>query len=59
MMSLRHTPLALAIALAGAVSLPAHAQQGGLEEIVVTAQKREQSLQDAPIAVTAFSAADL
>ena len=59
MMSLRHTPLALAIALASAVSLPAHAQQGGLEEIVVTAQKREQSLQDAPIAVTAFSAADL
>lgn len=28
---------------------------GGLEEIVVTAQKREQSLQDVPIAVTALT----
>lgn len=27
-----------------------------LEEVVVTAQKREQSLQDVPLAVTAFSA---
>ena len=32
---------------------------GGLEEIVVTAQKREQSLQDVPIAVTAISQASL
>jgi iron complex outermembrane recepter protein len=32
---------------------------GGLEEIVVTAQKREQSLQDVPIAVTAISEASL
>ncbi|MEJ5976213.1 TonB-dependent receptor [Novosphingobium sp. PS1R-30] len=29
--------------------------EGGLEEIVVTAQKREQSLQDVPIAVTAIT----
>ena len=35
----------------------AHAQ--ALEEIVVTAQKREQSLQDTPIAITAFNADDL
>lgn len=38
----------------------AHAQasdadNGGLEEIIVTAQKREQSLQDVPIAVTALT----
>jgi iron complex outermembrane recepter protein len=37
----------------------AHAQaadgNGGLEEIIVTAQKREQSLQDVPIAVTAVT----
>ncbi|MEM7277072.1 MAG: TonB-dependent receptor [Pseudomonadota bacterium] len=33
----------------------AQAQEGGLEEIVVTATKREASLQDIPIAVTAFS----
>lgn len=32
---------------------------GGLEEIVVTAQKREQNLQDVPVSVTALSAAAL
>jgi len=32
---------------------------GELEEIVVTAQYREQSLQDVPIAISAFSAQDL
>ncbi len=32
---------------------------GGLEEIVVTAQKREQRLQDVPVAVTAISEASL
>lgn len=31
----------------------------GLEEIVVTARKREESLQDVPVAVTAFSASDM
>lgn len=31
----------------------------GLEEVVVTAQKREQSLQDAPIAIAAFDASAL
>lgn len=30
-----------------------------LEEVVVTAQKRAESLQDAPIAITAFTASDL
>jgi iron complex outermembrane receptor protein len=32
------------------------AQSGGIEEIVVTAQKREQSLQDVPISITALTA---
>ncbi|MFK7731221.1 MAG: TonB-dependent receptor [Pseudomonadales bacterium] len=38
--------------------LPATAQ-GMLEEVIVTAQKREQSLQDVPIAVSAYSGAML
>ncbi len=55
--------LTLSTALVGTVLLPAQAwaqdqagnNNGGLEEIVVTAQKREQSVQDVPIAVTALS----
>jgi len=52
--------LSLSTALSGLMLLPegAFAQDGstgGLEEIVVTAQKREQSLQDVPIAVTAVT----
>ncbi len=46
----------------GATSTGLVAQQSGasaLEEIVVTARKREESLQETPIAVTAFSASDL
>ena len=39
----------------GAVSLPAVAAESKLEEVMVTAQKREQNLQDVPIAVTAFT----
>ncbi|MEO6717251.1 MAG: TonB-dependent receptor [Novosphingobium sp.] len=53
--------LALATTTALTVMTPAMAQNagtssnGGLEEIVVTAQKREQSMQDVPIAVTAVT----
>ena len=43
---------AVAAALAGG---PALAQEQTLEEIVVTAQKREQNVQDVPIAISAFS----
>lgn len=35
------------------------AHQGGLADIVVTAQRREEKLIDTPISVTAFSSADL
>lgn len=34
-------------------------QNGGLEEIVVTARKREESLQDVPASISALSAGDL
>jgi len=49
---------AVAAALAVGTPLPVHAQQAGassgIEEIVVTAQRREENLQDVGIAVTAL-----
>jgi len=54
--------LAVAAALAGTMAAPTavHAQAvrtaTALEEVVVTARKREETLQEVPIAVTAFSA---
>lgn len=45
---------ALASAVALATAVPAFAQPGGLEEIIVTAQKRSESLQDTPISMAAF-----
>ena len=48
----------LALATAAVVALPLHAeaQQIALEEIVVTARKRSESLQEIPVAISAFSA---
>ena len=54
--------LAAAIALLfGADSAPVFAQDGlaELEEVIVTARRREESLQEVPIAVSAFNAEDL
>ena len=48
-------PLVAAIALA----MPASAQQLALEEVVVTAQKRVQSLMDVPLSVSAVSGAKM
>jgi len=50
--------------LATGLVAPAFAQdaeesQGGIEEIVVTAQRREENLQNVPISVSAFSAEEL
>ena len=45
--------------VAGVTTLPAHAQAGVLEEVVVVARKREESLQDTPVAVSAFGADQL
>ncbi|MCB1675629.1 MAG: TonB-dependent receptor [Halioglobus sp.] len=50
--------LVCALALGNLLAAPlAIAQSGALEEVIVTAQKREQSLQDTPVAISAFNAA--
>lgn len=51
--------LALATVASVALPDPGLAQSIALEEIVVTARKREESLQDIPIAISAFSADDI
>ncbi len=58
-------PMALAVsALVSAIVLPVQAQAPSpsgtmLEEIVVTAEKRSENLQEVPIAITAFSQKDI
>jgi iron complex outermembrane receptor protein len=52
-------PTAPLLAAAAVLALPWVAQAQTIEEIVVTAQKREQSLQDVPVSVTAFSGDDV
>lgn len=49
------------LASSGAIPTAVHAQNTALqlEEIIVTARKREESIQDVPVAVTALSAAEL
>ncbi|MCY4211555.1 MAG: TonB-dependent receptor, partial [Gammaproteobacteria bacterium] len=51
--------LAAAIALCIFTLTPMAQEQGYLEEIMVTAQKREQNIQDIPVAVTALSGEQL
>ena len=46
-------------ALGPQASLSAFAQVSGLEEVVVTAQRREQSIMEVPIAVTLVSGQEL
>jgi outer membrane receptor protein involved in Fe transport len=48
--------LAMPVLAQATAQAPAAAVTGGMDEIVVTAQRTAQSLQDVPIAVTAFSA---
>jgi outer membrane receptor protein involved in Fe transport len=64
----RNAPLALVVSM-GAATLAGHpalaqspsaeARGPALEEVVVTARKREESLQDVPLPVTALSAEDI
>ena len=55
--------LALAVAVAGATftGAPVKAQEGAdtIEEVMVTARRREESLSETPLAITAISAADI
>ena len=57
MLKLKMKPLATAVALTAYGS--AALGQAMLEEVIVTATKRAESLQDIPVAVTAFSAATI
>ena len=50
---------AVAAVLAMAAAAPAFAVETGLEEIVVTAQRRETSLQETPVAISAFTGENL
>jgi iron complex outermembrane receptor protein len=49
------------LSIVGCALLPlaTHAAEGALDEIVVTAQRRVERLQDVPLAITALSGADL
>ncbi len=51
--------LAAAVLAASVAPGVAMAQEGTLEEILVTAQQREESLQEVPIAISAFGEADI
>jgi outer membrane receptor protein involved in Fe transport len=51
----RSLKMTLAVALASGVMSPALQAQQALEEVIVTAQKRSESLQDVPISITAVS----
>lgn len=52
-------PIVMGLATPGTSVAQEGRQAGSLEEVVVTARKREESLQDTPIAISAFSAAAL
>ena len=49
----------IAVAVSAACAGMSNAKAAELEEIIVTSQKREQSLQEVPLAITAFTDADI
>ncbi len=56
---MKPSPNALAVAASSALSLSSLSQAQMLEEVVVTAQKKEASVNDVPIAMTAVSSSDI
>lgn len=58
-MALRPVLLFVCVCVLGGATAEVLAQANALEEIIVTARKREESLQDTPISVAAFSMEDI
>lgn len=58
-MKLTKIASAVAIAMTSMVQLPVFAEGFAIEEVVVTARKKDESLQDVPVAVTSMSSDDL
>ena len=58
MLTSKGTCLSTAVAaiLAAAVALPAMAQSTEMEEIIVTARKRDESFYDVPVTINVFTA---
>src|ERR1700693_6517821 len=52
-------PFAMGISASALAASPGSGENAGLEEVVVTAEKRESTVQATPIAMTALSAGDL
>ena len=61
MLTSKGTCLSTAVAsiLAAAVALPAMAQSTEMEEVIVTARKRDETLLDVPVVVNAFNAQEI
>ena len=54
-----HTAVILAAMLPGAHSVSAQEGVLAIEEVVVTARRREENLQEVPVSVTTFSSAEI
>ena len=58
-MSISSAAVAAALSYSAPVSAQRGEVRGTLEEVVVTARRREENLQQVPVAITAFGAADI
>ena len=57
--SIQFSALAVVMICLSSFSFQSYAQEGALEEIVVTAQKRSESMQDVPISIQVFTADEI